>query len=376
MPLIGNPTAAVLYPGKIVFAVLPYKWAARIYIVAHSVLAFVAMLALMRSWGVGWAGSGVSCAELHLRRTDSVSVLQYHLSGRRRLAPSGHARRRPLGQAGPSLGNLRTGTCAGTTGAWWRPAVGSAARNRGAGLRNCACRSAQLRSRRSPLLEDEKTGATGRSRVARTVAIGVVLVAMWFFWTIVLAILFPKLRPAHEVGKPTPALPWIENMNVAVGVVWLAIAGMCVYRWRGRPWRSPLGAMGLGLVISAALATAATAAQLFPVIEFTQQTTRESEGGTHELYAFSVEPHRLIEMIWPNIWGMQFGGNTYWASLVRLPGSYPKMWVPSLYLGGLTLIFVLPAFALRRGPPWRVWLSYIAIVSILGGLASTQARSG
>ena len=26
MPLLGNPTAAVLYPGKLVFAVLPYAW--------------------------------------------------------------------------------------------------------------------------------------------------------------------------------------------------------------------------------------------------------------------------------------------------------------------------------------------------------------
>ncbi len=59
MPLLGNPTAAVLYPGKVVFAVLPYKMAARIYIVAHTVLAFGAMLCLMRSLGVGWAGSGV-----------------------------------------------------------------------------------------------------------------------------------------------------------------------------------------------------------------------------------------------------------------------------------------------------------------------------
>ena len=60
MPLIGNPTAAVLYPGKLIFALLPYAWAARIYIVAHSVLAFAAMLALMRFWGISWGGSGLS----------------------------------------------------------------------------------------------------------------------------------------------------------------------------------------------------------------------------------------------------------------------------------------------------------------------------
>ena len=51
MPLLGNPTAAVLYPGKLVFAILPYAWGARVYIVAHSALAFLTMLVLMRSWG-------------------------------------------------------------------------------------------------------------------------------------------------------------------------------------------------------------------------------------------------------------------------------------------------------------------------------------
>src|SRR5918997_1569698 len=33
MPLLGNPTAAVLYPGKLVFALLPYAWGARLYVV-------------------------------------------------------------------------------------------------------------------------------------------------------------------------------------------------------------------------------------------------------------------------------------------------------------------------------------------------------
>ena len=41
MPLLGNPTAAVFYPGKLVFAVLPYAWAARVYIVIHTALAFL-----------------------------------------------------------------------------------------------------------------------------------------------------------------------------------------------------------------------------------------------------------------------------------------------------------------------------------------------
>src|SRR4051794_17521478 len=36
-PLIGNPTAAVPYPGKRVFAIFRYPLAARLYIMGHTV---------------------------------------------------------------------------------------------------------------------------------------------------------------------------------------------------------------------------------------------------------------------------------------------------------------------------------------------------
>src|SRR5262245_20980641 len=58
-PLLGNPTAAVLYPGKVVFALLRYALAARLYVMGHTVLAFAAMLALARHWGTSWTGSAL-----------------------------------------------------------------------------------------------------------------------------------------------------------------------------------------------------------------------------------------------------------------------------------------------------------------------------
>ena len=57
MPLLGNPMAAVLYPGKVLYALLPYAWAARLYVIAHTIIAFLGMLALGRSCGVSWVGS-------------------------------------------------------------------------------------------------------------------------------------------------------------------------------------------------------------------------------------------------------------------------------------------------------------------------------
>ena len=60
MPLLATPTVAALYPGKLLYAALPYAWGARLYIVGHVLLAVAAMYALMRHWGVGRAGSAVA----------------------------------------------------------------------------------------------------------------------------------------------------------------------------------------------------------------------------------------------------------------------------------------------------------------------------
>ena len=51
-PLLGSPMAAVLYPGKLIFAMVPFAWGMRLYVVAHVVLAFAAMVALARSFGL------------------------------------------------------------------------------------------------------------------------------------------------------------------------------------------------------------------------------------------------------------------------------------------------------------------------------------
>jgi hypothetical protein len=366
MPLLGNPTAAVLYPGKVVFALLPYSWAARIYIVAHSVLAFAAMLILMRAWGIGWAGSGLSA----LSYTFGAPILfQYcniiYLVGAAWLPLGMHAVDRWV-RLGRRWAIVELALVLGmqTLGGDPQSAflVGIAGLGYAFALDRARRRSAAPRA-----LEESGTGRARRGRGPLLLATAVGLIAVWFITTVILGIAFPKLRPAHD-GPPTPPLPWITAVSVAVLVAWLALGNMFLYRWRGRPWRIPLGAMWLGLAISAVLATAATAAQLFPIVEFTQQTSRAANTGTHELYAFSIEPYRLIEMIWPNVWGAQFGGNTYWAPLMRLPGSYPKIWVPSLYLGGLTFVLALPVFTLRKAPPWRAWLSLITIVSIVGAL--------
>ena len=59
MPLLGNPIAAVFYPGKVIYSLLPYPWAARVYVIVHLLLAFGTMIVLLRSWGVSVTGSAL-----------------------------------------------------------------------------------------------------------------------------------------------------------------------------------------------------------------------------------------------------------------------------------------------------------------------------
>jgi hypothetical protein len=366
MPLIGNPTAAVLYPGKVVFALLPYAWAARIYIVVHSVLAFAAMLVLMRSWGVSWAGSGLSA----LSYTFGTPILfQYcnviYLVGAAWLPLGIHAidgwvrlgRRLAIVELAIVLGMQVLGGDPQSAFLLGVAGLGYAVGLQRARTIDSRPPTRNLGNRRA----NRPIGAT------RLLATSVAVFVAWFVATVVLAIVLPKFR-YHPVRPPIPALPWMPWVPWAVTTVWLAVGGWYVRRWRGRVWKSPLGAMWLGMAAAALLASAITAAQLLPVIEFTQQTTRASEGGTHELYAFSIEPYRLLEVIWPNVWGGQFGENTYWSVAFRIPGVYPKIWAPSLYLGGLTFVLAVSTLGLRKGPPWRAWLTVMIFVSVLGGL--------
>jgi hypothetical protein len=364
VPLLGNPTAAVLYPGKLLFAVLPYPWAARIYIVIHTALAFCTLLVLLRSWGISWAGSGLGA----LSYTFGVPILfQYcnviFLVGAAWLPLGIHAvdrwvrlgRRWAIWELAAVLslqvlgGDPQAAYLLGISGAGY--ALGLAWSRRRAALR-----------------EIDAGGEVGRPSGTRVVlaTIGLILAVMlWSAATLAMGILLPKLRPPYT-EPPIPPLPWMPWMPLAVVAVWgLAGLGMLFfYFWRRRGWRRPLGAMWLGLIMAATVAAALTGAQLLPVVEFTQQTMRAAASGPHDIYPFSVEPFRVFELIWPNIGGVQYSGNTYWPEVIHVPGVYAKVWVPSLYVGGLTVMLAASVLSVRRGTPWQVWLSVIAVVSL------------
>src|SRR5262249_8683715 len=59
-PLLGMPLAAVLYPRKLPYAVLPYPQAARAYVLAHTIVALLGMLAMGRALGLSDTGSTIA----------------------------------------------------------------------------------------------------------------------------------------------------------------------------------------------------------------------------------------------------------------------------------------------------------------------------
>ena len=194
--------------------------------------------------------------------------------------------------------------------------------------------------------------------------LAIVALVLWCLLSLALARWLPGLR---DPGNPSPPFRWTRWVAPGVMAAWGLVAVGFLVHWRLRAWRHPLGAMWLGLAGAATLAAALTAAQLLPVIEFTQRTGR-SLGSRGRDLKFSVPPVRLVELAWPNVLGTPFETNDYWGDLIRIPGRRPTAWVPTYYLGGLTLALALSALAIRRGPAWRVWLTAIGSLGLLGSL--------
>jgi Bacterial membrane protein YfhO len=369
MPLMGNPTAAVLYPLKIIYGLLPYEWGARLYVVVHTIVAFATMLVLMRSWGTSWTGSGISA----LAYAFGAPVLfqccnVIFLVGAAWLPLGIHAvdrwvrcgRRSALIELAVVLalqvlgGEPQSAYLTGLAG------VGYAA---GVAWDRAASR------RRADRLQ--------RGLESRTVPgwLWAVLAAwLWIIWCAGVLVLGSWVPQFREHALPAKPLPWMSYVPMTVGTVWgiggitFLVYWLVIYR-RRQGWRLPLGLAWTGLAAGAALAAALSAAQLLPMTEFTQRTVRAAEAGTHDIYPFSLEPIRLAGLIWPDVLGNAFDGNTAWSEqLVRMPGAMPRLWVPSLYLGGLTLVLALGTLALRRSAPWRIWISVIAIISAVASL--------
>ena len=397
MPLLGNPTAAVLYPGKALYAALPYAWAARLYAVAHTALAFLGMVALMRSWGTSWVGSSIAglafafggpvlfqyCNIIFLVGAAWVPWGFLAVDRWLRLGRPGALAALAVVLAMQVLGGdpesaYLTGLCAGAYavglawvgryGPWrvrprvWVPPVAVALV---AWVAIALFLAVYLPGFR-PELGEQPWGpiarwfASGKVPEFRPDEKPWVPIWRWFVSGKV-----PVFRPAAFQG-PVPTLPWAPWVHRVVAGAWALVGLVLLARW----WRRGSSSVPLvpklgGLAAAAVLAGALSAAQLVPSLEFTGLTGRATDEGAHDIYPFSFEPYRLAEAAWPGVFGRRFGRPVTWGELIT-PTLTHRTWVPSIYLGGLTVVLALGACGFRGGHPGRGWLTGIAAVSLIG----------
>jgi hypothetical protein len=351
MPLLGNPTAAVLYPLKIIYTLAPsYPWGARFYTITHVLLCCVGVYLLMRSWSTSRTGAALASLSYGLAapvlfQTCNIiflvgaawlpfalwSVDMWLRLGRRiGLVVLAVVLCLQVLGGDPETAYV-TGLCAGGY------AILLASQNR--------------RARQGDI-------TAGRLRFP----IAPLLLFLWVLVTLAAAHLLR--RTPEQVGKPPTAHPLLIWGSLAVRVGWGLLA--CVLSLRAFRTRhgGPLPTMLVGLLLASLLAALLCGAQLLPVLEFTSQTQRAAGGGPHDVFPFSLEPVRVAEFAWPSVFGSSAQGETLWLRLLT-PDHTPEIWVPSLYAGGITLWLALSVVGFRKATPAVAWLSAITILSLL-----------
>ncbi len=87
------------------------------------------------------------------------------------------------------------------------------------------------------------------------------------------------------------------------------------------------------------------------------------EGHQRQVYQFSVGVWRAFEFLWPNSSGRQFPTHRRWLSALPAEG---RVWVPSLYMGLLPFLLALMSWKLRAAEVRVRWLSWIVLLAALG----------
>jgi hypothetical protein len=339
-PMLGDPVAAVLYPGQILFAFVPYPWGIRLYTVAHEVLAFGTMVVVMRSWGVSAPGA-------------TLASLCYAFGG-------------------PVVSNYFN--IIYLVGAAWLP-LGFHATDRWLRLgRRWALVELALVLAMQVLGGDPEAAylmmlcalgyAVGLSRSLRC-AQSPGRVWLWGLAIPVVAVVWAGLGPVVAPRIHGAGGLWGQSI---LALVWaLGILGFVASRRRDDCAR--LRIMLTGLTVSGLLALSLTGMQTIPVLEQMRTSARWMSAGPAGLYASSLVPYRAIEWIWPNIFGTFTSGNHFWISLLP-PTGPPKIWPLTLYMGALPLVLAAGAMGFRAGPPWRRWMSVIAVLSFWASLGA------
>jgi hypothetical protein len=167
---------------------------------------------------------------------------------------------------------------------------------------------------------------------------------------------------SRSTSPGSAAVDWYRLAGLVVSLIgWGLTVALLVRRKRDL-------ARGLaGLAAAAALALSITAVQVLPMLEYANLSDRIGDRSSQDIYAYSLRPVQILGWIWPNVCGTLDRGNRRW--METLPRRYSEdFWVPSVYLGGLALFLACGTAGFRDGPPWRVWLTGLVFLGIMGSL--------
>ncbi len=343
-PMLGSPMAAVLYPGKLVFALLPYAWGIRLYTVGHEVLAFWAMFALMRHWATGRAAAtlaGLSYAFGGPVLSDYFNII--YLVGAAWL---------PLGILAADRW-IRLGRRRGLVELALVLAMQVLGGDPEMAYLNMLCALGY-----GVGLSRSAAGARPRTSA---VLLGVAAVALIWVWA------GPSLaRLVHAGGGR-------RGQSLLLSAWMLGLAAYAATRRPGH--RARLAAMLLGLVAAGILALLLASAQVLPVLEHMAASERWAAAGPEDLFESSLLPYRVVEWIWPRVFGGFTAGPRYWMPILPPAGAHRPSPL-SLYVGALPLILALGAAGFRDGPPWRSWMTAVVLLSFWGSLGEFAGPSG
>jgi hypothetical protein len=331
-PVLGNPTAAVVYPGKLIFALVPYDWGLPLYVVAHQVMAFAFLLVLVRSWGVSWTGA-------------YLAGFVYAFGG-------------------PVLSDYFNVIY--LVGAAWTPlAIWAADRWLRLGRRAALVALALVLAMQ--ILGGDPESAYLIVLCAFGYALdlarsGTRAHARRWPWVVMLEVLvsWHWVGPVVAQGKEA----WGTRPFQATLLAFWAVGILLYIATRRHEERRRLSAMLLGLAASCALAAGVAAVQILPALDNISQSVRWSGPGALDRYELSLLPYRIVEWIWPNVFGSFFEGNRYWAAV--LPPTDAHRPVPlSMYMGALPVLLAVIAAGFGKHRLWRRWMIGIAIASLV-----------
>jgi hypothetical protein len=334
MPLLGNPMAAVLYPGKLLYALLPYPWAARLYVIAHTVVAFFGLLALGRSCGSSWMGSCLG----GLSYAFGAPVLYQYCNA-----------------------NFMVGA------AWIPWGLCATDRLLRQGWRRGGVELAAVLALQVLGGDPQAAYLTGVCGAGYAVALAVQVpgrLSRLLSWPMVLGTLCIWVLATLGLHSARIAQPGFLRINGLVLAAWVVVWIGIAWRWVRRSGEAQLAPLLVRLAGACSLAVAVSAGQILPALEFVGMSWRAAGITSANRYRYSVDPCRVAEFVWPNVFGTNSAENRSWLQAVPPAGEH-EVWVASLYIGGLALVLALSGAGWRHGPPWRAWLTTVALVALV-----------